>query len=325
MAGKLTDRELRRQALKLKDPYEQPALTWEIPKEVGLIDILNIYIFERWPREKVLCVKCGGHRHKHGFTAVLSNGLRVLLGSSCGRELFGESWVHAERRMKERSDRQWELDRLERLEPIVDLMRDALLTWESRVDRMLALKSGFFRMLGELASRVQEATNVHGGKLTVNRQVDMKTQSYGQSTAPVHVDVPVGDLVGADLFLDFDAAGVIRQSVGAIDEVKEAFWGTDAVPTGLLRRRRLAFERTFGGLETAARIYRGGQEFFTPASFANLVNWTDRYTVTRARYDWTGDGITYDDGRPGINLPVEPFKDLPEEPLDLIQEYRRAD
>jgi hypothetical protein len=66
MAGKFNDSELRHLALKLTDPYDQPDLIFEVPADAELLDILNIYAFERWPTEKVYCVECCGHHHKFG-------------------------------------------------------------------------------------------------------------------------------------------------------------------------------------------------------------------------------------------------------------------
>ena len=92
MAGKFDDGQLRLQALRLRDPYDQPDLIFNIPSDAILLDIINIYVFERYPVEKVHCAKCGTRRHKFGFTALLASGDRLPLGSSCGAELFGESW-----------------------------------------------------------------------------------------------------------------------------------------------------------------------------------------------------------------------------------------
>jgi hypothetical protein len=55
------------------------------------------------------------------------------------------------------------------------------------------------------------------------------------------------------------------------------------------------------------------------------VWWTDKYDVTKGRYTWNGNQIDYADGRPGVGLPIQPFGELDEAPLDLIREYRRAD
>ena len=97
MAGKFNDEQLRLQALKLRDPYDQSNLVYTVPESAALLDITNIYVYEQYPLKKVYCVECGGRKHKHGFTAMLTTGHRVLYGSTCGARRFGQSWTEAER------------------------------------------------------------------------------------------------------------------------------------------------------------------------------------------------------------------------------------
>lgn len=329
MAGKLSDRELRRQALKLRDPYEQSKhLVWDIPDDVALVDILNLYTYKEWPLKKVYCVECGGHHHKNGFTALLTNGKRALLGSRCGAKLFGESWQQAEKRIKERSDRQWELDRIDRLETILDPLRSSLLLWEAQVQKLMYRLEGFQSALGELSSRLLEATNHHQGALTVGRRIEMKsTKEVGpkgwKQTDFVHTKV--ADMIGSDLFLREDPCNDIKSTLDAISAIKPSMAGTDSIRTSTLKSQRQRLERALEKLETVHRIYRGGQEFFTEESFVTLVWWTNRYNVTRHQYEFAENGIRYSDGRSGVRLPDEPLPDLDSLPLDLIQEYRRAD
>jgi hypothetical protein len=97
MAGKLNDDHLRNQALKLKDPYDQRDIIYVIPEGAVLLDIVNIYTFDRWPKEKVYCAECGGRHHKKGFTALLGSGQRVLLGSTCGARHRAASEIESAR------------------------------------------------------------------------------------------------------------------------------------------------------------------------------------------------------------------------------------
>lgn len=328
MAAKLSDKELRRQSLKLKDPYDQSALIWQIPAEAGLLSILNIYAFERWPTEKVYCAKCNGRHHKFGFTALLTNGKRVLLGSKCGADVFGESWHQAERHMKGQSDRQWELDRLDRLAPIVSPMRQALLSWENKLAKAMGRKNGFCNTFTELASRLSEAANIHGGILTVTRELEMKSAQQagmGGLGSTQNVTVKVADFIGADLFIQLDPVRAIQEAISAIEVLKKTISATDAVPTTILRKKRKALERAFEDLEIVAKLYRGAQAMFTAKSFSTLADWTSRYAVTKDRYIWEDGALQFEDGRAQIYLPTEPLPDLSDEPLDLLREYRRAD
>jgi hypothetical protein len=41
MAGTISGHQLRRQALKLSDPYDQQRLIWQLPPGEALVDIFN--------------------------------------------------------------------------------------------------------------------------------------------------------------------------------------------------------------------------------------------------------------------------------------------
>ena len=140
-----------------------------MPKDAQLLDITNIYVFERYPREKVFCVECGGRHHKRGFTAMLTSGQRVLLGSTCGARLFKESWADAERRIEERADRQFELRKLDRMSTILRPLENGLIGWQAAMEHISGRRSAFDRQLGELASRVREAAGQKAGALTIFR------------------------------------------------------------------------------------------------------------------------------------------------------------
>jgi hypothetical protein len=100
---------------------------------------------------------------------------------------------------------------------------------------------------------------------------------------------------------------------------------TDATPTKRLRENRKAFEECFEGLKTAFEMYQAAQDFFTASTLAKIADWTKRYAVTKHRHSWDGNRLGDKDGyRPGFEVPP-PFADLSSEPLDLIEEYRRAD
>jgi hypothetical protein len=49
LASTFNDQQLRVQALKLSDPYDQGNLIWTVPEGAKLLDIINIYVYERYP------------------------------------------------------------------------------------------------------------------------------------------------------------------------------------------------------------------------------------------------------------------------------------
>lgn len=325
MASKINDDQLRRQALKLTDPNEQPDLIRTIPEDAALLDILNIYSFERWPKEKVYCVVCGGHRHKRGFTALLASGKRVLLGSTCGARQFGESWTAAEKRIDDRANRQHELIKLDRLALILVPLRDELLKWGDVVDRVMRRRIAFEKQLGDLAYRTRVAATVHGGTLTVGRRVENKAaRAAGMRDLGNYVEVKVGEVAGAALFSPLDPVKAVAGALAALDAMGSGIGNSDAEWTSVLAKRRKALERAFEDLEAVATMHAGAQEFFTVENFKVLVDWANNHGATNARYEMDADGIVREEDITG-GIKICPVPDLDSTPLELINEYRRSD
>jgi len=154
---RMTDRELRNRQLLLIDPYEQPGLVKDRPEDAELSAVVNTYAFARYPAEKAYCCVCRGHHHKHGFTALLSTGDKVMLGSKCGADVFGEDWHTAEQRMKDEGKRQYELARLDRLEPILPRLRSSLLSWRRHIDSLVNRRRGFEAAFPDLVYYLRQA------------------------------------------------------------------------------------------------------------------------------------------------------------------------
>lgn len=327
MAAKFNDANLRNQALKLNDPYAQPDLIIdEIPERAILLDLLNIYSFERWPKEKVYCVACKGRHHKRGFTALLSNGARALFGSTCGERLFGESWKAAEKRIEDRANRQHELIKLDRLSLVAEDLHRGLLTWVDGMERVVARRRAFENNLSELASRVGDAARRCGGMLMAVQRIQSRPDRGAEvkDHPGEYIEAPIGRLAGAALFQAFDPIRAVARTIDALDEMRIGLGETDFTWTSKLAKRRKTFERTFPDLEMAASMYEAAHEFFEIGNFRKLTNLVHAHHLTKARYEITHDGIVRDEETlSGIKL--APIADLDTNPLDLIQEYRRAD
>lgn len=324
MSARHSDEYLRHQALKLRDPFAQPGLTWHIPENAVFIDILNIYNFERWPREKACCVKCGRRNHKKGFTALLVSGERLILGSKCGAELFGESWAEAERRIEERGDRQYEVLKLDRLALVAKPLREGLLSWSSIMESIGRRRDGFDNSLGELASRTREAANRGDGALTVTRRVQLNIARQAGMRASDYAEVRVGSLAGGGVFAMLGPHRAVTGAIEALDEMRAGIGSTNGTATSELNRRRRNFDRALEKVEAAARLHEAAQEFFTLRNFRGLLAWANDHGATQARYAMSDDGVVQDVAtKRGIR--VSPIPDLSDEPVELIREYRRAD
>lgn len=322
LSAKFNDLDLRRQALVLEDPREQPDLTYQIEDGVALLDIINTYRFPGYPAEKIFCVECQGHHHAKGFTALTTRGQRVLLGSKCGADVFGESWKSAEQRMKERVNRQYELKRLDRFGPLYKAMRAALDRWTGPIGDLAFRRIGFSAALEELYQRAHEAAIREGGRLTYSKRVRQK-----MGNEPDWVQVTYGMMHGPEMFVGFDRFNIVTaidDGFKSLDAVASSITHSENCSTTALRQRRARMERSFDQLEEVARAYEGGQNFFTEASFKQLSEWSFIRNEPHYRYIYE-DGLLRHVNGLGAVAQMAPLPDLDDTILDLIREYRSAD
>src|SRR5579872_5702169 len=133
-----TDDELRERIFVLDDPHNQPNLLSHIPPGVGVVRIINTYRYERYPADKAYCAKCGAKRHRDGFTVELEDGTAALLGSTCGEELWGQSWSEARGRFENEMDRAGVVIDIHRILPELVEIRRALETWRPSIEGLKA-------------------------------------------------------------------------------------------------------------------------------------------------------------------------------------------
>jgi hypothetical protein len=324
LASSFNDKQLRVQALRLTDPYDQPALIWTVPEGGKLLDITNIYVYDRFPLRKAFCVECGGSRHKHGFTAILTTGERLLFGSTCGERRFKESWAAAERRIGERADRQFELMKLDRLAISINAMEAGLIGWQTAMDQISYRRLGFDRQLGELASRVREAVRHKAGALTVFRKVPNTAARVSKSNAlGGHQEVIVAQITGVRFLDSLDPSKAMTTALATLDAVKASIGATDGILTAQLRRRRRAFEAALEDVEASEKIHADAEEFLTTENFTSMLKWANEHSATQARYELANDIVRAVGSNGGMQIASPPPIDVAL--LDLISDYRRAD
>ncbi|OKO68916.1 hypothetical protein [Bradyrhizobium sp. NAS96.2] len=325
MAGALNTDLIRNTVFRLTDPYDQSDLINCIPEDAKLLDILNIYEFERFPTQKAFCVVCKAHRHKRGFTAALTTGHRVLVGSECGQKKFGASWEEAEKRLRLRSDHQYELVMYDRLVMIRKELEAKLPQWLRVFEKIEGRKSAFTRIFGETASRLNEVAIRGDGRLTVHRKV--RTSAFQQALARddddskervTYQEVTVGTLIGAGFF---DPMQTHRAVANAIQSVNNHSYG-NALAVDMSKRRK-AVERSFKDLERCAEIYDDVNAFLSSENFASLASWTDQNDGMRRKLVARSNGLFFADD-PNQGMTLLPLPDLDETLLNCIWEYRRA-
>lgn len=324
MAGKFDDAQLRVQALKLKDPYDQPDLITHIPQDAQLLDIVNVYVFERYPIEKAFCVFCQGHHHKRGFTAILASGHRVMCGSKCGADHFGTSWSDAEKRIDERADRQFELKKIDRL-AACGRSFDVAAHWERSIEHLWFRRQAFDAKCGELASRAKEAALHKRGQLTVFKKVRNKAAEAAGMQSLGGAEVVVGSLAGSKYVLASDFLTPVKDMVQALAGMQHGISDSEGIATKALAKRRREFERSLEGIEAAAEVYEAAHEFWTRENFEGLLRWSNEHGATNAKYSLSETGIVSQVGRSdGLKIDMK-IPDIDLSLLDAIKEYRRAD
>lgn len=325
MAGALNTELIRNTVFRLTDPYDQSDLINCIPENAKLLDILNIYEFERFPTEKAFCVVCAGHRHKRGFTAALTTGHRVLVGSRCGQKKFGASWQDAEKRLRLRSDHQYELLMYDRLTMIREPLKAKLPQWLRVFEQLEGRKAAFSRIFGEVASRLKEAAIRSDGRLTIHRKV--RSSAFQQALASgdddgkerfTYQEVTVGTLIGAAFFDPLHTHKAVAKAIQSVnDHSYEKALALD------MTKRRKAVDRSFEELQRCAEIYNDVNAFLSPENFASVARWVDQNDGIRRKLVARSNGLFFgDDLNQGMTL--LPLPDLDETLLDCIWEYRRA-
>lgn len=322
MAGKFDDSQLRLQALKLSDPYDQSNLVFEVREGVSLVDILNIYTFEKYPREKAYCVACGCHRHKRGFTALLSDGTRAMYGSACGEEAFGESWKEAEERIQERADRQFELKKLDRLSRCTQSL-ESLAGWEKAAERLDFRRQAFDR-LGELASRAREAARNKQGMLTYFHTFESAAlKALGKKSA-VSEEVEAGRLKGYQFLCSGELLPVVSSVRSALSVMALGLQNTDKISTKTLEKRRRKLEQALTALEEVADCFDAAADFWTVENFESLIRWAVAHGITKEKY-FIEEGVIRRPGRQDGLVIEFAVPEVDFTLLDAVKDYRRAD
>lgn len=331
MASTISDKHLRLLTLKLDDAYDQRDIITELPSDVGLLDIINIYSHKKYPEQKVYCPACKGHRHRNGFTAVLNNGKRVLLGSTCGSRIFGESWRDAEKRIGQQIDRQYELIKADRAKLALPHFLKALRRWHHPLDCLTARRTAFRRRFGYLWSALQDVRNTNGHQLFTTRRIrdysteDRHSRNGNDSAVAYRYEhVPAGILHGAGFFDDIDIINIYKRALDAGTEYLDLVHNTQDQSTRALRKARMRFDEAASRLDLIREYREDADAFFEPRNLQTVISWANAQEI-RHRDAVYADGSTLRCEHNASVLRVDDLAELDSSALDLLAEYRRAD
>lgn len=307
-ARQYTDQELRDADLRITDPYDQPDLVDEVPPGARLVEILNTYAFEHWPEKKVWCVVCQGHRHKNGFTGLLDNGARALVGSKCGQEVFHTSWQEARNRLKDRTRRQVLLLRLDRLLPLIPVLRQRLGEWRRTCERLEASRRRFNTAMPALYGALEGHATRGDARLMVYEEV---RNIAAEENAAEDDDKPKTKWVqreahlaaGLEYFERTSPIAKIAGTLALLKEVEAASGDTDPISLAAMRKYDKRLSDALEGLRKIAAMYRGSSAFFEPRNLAGIAAWATASREIKGRYGAAGGELRHNDTDATMALP----------------------
>jgi hypothetical protein len=232
----INDAQLRRLKLDIDDPHEQDGLVPAVPEGVELVEILNIYRSAKYPAVKVRCVKCKGARHRDGFTAELSDGSKILLGSKCGAELFGKTWGAAQDDLNELRDRQWYLLYIDQVAENLPAIRDALHDWAAVAKRFDGSRRRFKKAFASLYEMIGQAVVVDDGGLKLYRERRVITPAGHEERG--RDEVVVHRISGPQFFRGTDATQIIEDGLKWLNGFEEAMGAAHRTLSEMKRQAR---------------------------------------------------------------------------------------
>lgn len=236
--------------LVIGEPHDQPGLVAHIPKDRLPIQVINFYHFKHWPREKAYCAKCGGHRHRDGFTIELDDNTWALAGSNCAADLWGDDW----KSVRSKFD-----DELRAAAIILDI-RPAIPELKSIRFALDAFWRTAIEEVGEHQRRFRGAAEPLFNVLrSAAARPDHCLAKDGRSG--IHLD-------GWAFFAIDDISEIFEAALGQIDQAIAAGRGQQTE----LGAHTVSLRRALDDLDRVAQAVRGLRSFFAPRELRDLDN-----------------------------------------------------
>lgn len=314
---RLSDVELRNAELTLSDPYAQDNLVESIPVGATLISVLNTYVLPGYPKQKAWCAKCEAHRHKRGCTGELSTGQKVMVGSACGRNVFGRSCAQLHRDLKDNQKRQRYLRDFDDLAPRLATLGTAITKWWPSA---LALNQSHLRFrtaLPELFEALQQSA-LRGGALTAFVKIDASERAkYHGGPSFEWVSSVYHQMAGWQYLVVADATAVIDDSSRLVKRLVEACANTEAIGTSRMVKLNSQFSAMVEDLHAFELAYQAWQAFFNRANLAKVAEWATQAESPKGTYKVDGHRLVHVQSDKGIELPAN-YRALDETLMRLL-------
>lgn len=288
---KFTDEELRKLTFNLSDPYSQDGLVRFIPEGADLVRIINTYKFERYPREKAWCAKCRRRAHKKGFTAELSDGALVMLGSACGRKVFKRAWADAEDDFKDERKRASYLDWFDDIRPKLAGIGSGALAWRSPALQMKKNLDRFETALPDLFAALKRAAS-RGGELKVHRKIDAKERAkwHGGRDAE-YVELVYHRLTGGEFLLIGDPEEIVADAEKTVRMLAAACANLANYSTTQLQRLSVRYSNMVDSLRRLHDAHGAAFVFFDPKQMDRIASWATEVPQIEGEYRFNVDTL----------------------------------
>lgn len=291
---RFTDDEIRQARFRCDDPLAQVRVVSQVPEGVELLRLENRYDLPKTV-PKIRCAACGRAIHRKGFTGILTNGDRILLGSKCGAETFG-SWTAAEREFEDLLDRQYYLKRIDMLRAMAPDLLYQLVLWGEVAEQFEATLGQIRAEMPELFAAMRRVACSDGQlKREQRMQRRVVTQSGVKPTTVIEI-VSDGLLPARPAIANPTPLAVVRQASTVIGQLAapSAAGNEETRATRLAADYRVA-EAALSQLPEVYRALRSLPELFDHSNLERLMRWAKRANV-RGHYEHDGNALLAADG-----------------------------
>jgi hypothetical protein len=303
-----------------------------IPEGVGVLRIINTYRYERYPEDKAYCAKCRAKRHRDGFTVELEDGASALLGSTCGADLWGQSWNEAHARFRNELDRAGIVIDLHRILPELIEIRQALEAWKPCIENLEAHQRLFKGRLATFYRTMRSAALRPDQSIVVPEQVrDYAAEdAYRQRTGSLPArpffhsqDRVLCRIDGAAYFAMTDAKEQLALALEEIDHAIGVGTETQAHSQTRLRAYRLKLRDARERLDQLAQALRGQKHFFQSSEMKFILTYSGEEIGPGGRYAFEGDALV--DRVAGTSITLGPaYRMVDMDPLKRLANLREA-
>ncbi len=305
-----TDEELLAAELKIDNPLQQSGLVWALPDGAKFKAIRNLYAYSAWPNDKVPCAMCGFPNHKFGFTVEFESGELMLMGSSCGAKIAGETWQQQENAMRDLGNRQYYLRLLERAKAADEKLVRAIWALERRFDQISRLHVRFRKQLPEAYELLIQQCRKGEPVLEVKEMRENEAAKYataGQSVPKFVENVlfrhrlqGTGFFFSEDPLLEFQSA---MKDIESLFAVARATAGKSTNALSLVCRKARA------ALEVLGKLVEGVNEtpkFFAPRNLEGVSQWLNHLGLRHDLYSIEGQSLCWNDGADTVKIDFPP-------------------